>query len=154
MPEIIIRDEISSRDIQHIVSRHRILYEDEFGFNSDFSDYVEKTLEDPAHIWIAEIDRAFAGCIGVVEVFPKVARLRWLLIEPNARGMGLGKALIQQLLDHCKEKKYQTIFLWTVNKLPAARKVYEHLGFQLTESKPEALLWGQSLSEQRWDLSL
>ena len=113
MSEIIIRNEISSGDIEYIISRHRILYEQEFGFNSDFGDYVERTLEEPAHIWIAEIDGIFAGCIGFVEASATVAQLRWLLIEPEARGMGLGKALIRELIDFCKEKKYQTIFLGT-----------------------------------------
>lgn len=154
MPEIMIRDEIYPGDIERIVFQHRILYEKEFNFNSEFGDYVEKTLKEPARIWIAEIDGKFAGCIGVVEISSQTAQLRWLLLLPEARGMGLGKALIRKLIGFCKERGYENIFLWTVNKLPAARKLYEEFGFRLTESRPETILWGQMLSEQRWDLSL
>jgi GNAT superfamily N-acetyltransferase len=151
---VIIKNEIGIEGIRHIITRHRILY-DEFGFNDEFGDYVEKTLSEPfERLWIAEIDEAFAGCIGIVKTDSDNAQLRWFLVEPNARGMGIGKRLMQELIDFCRAKGYKNIFLWTVNKLPAARKIYEAFDFRLTESKSETLLWGQILSEQRWDLSL
>jgi GNAT superfamily N-acetyltransferase len=155
MAEITIRDEFTPKDRIKIIDRHRALYETEFGFNAEFGDYVASSLAEPIeHLWIAERDGAFIGCIGLVEANAHTAQLRWFLIEPAARGLGLGKILMQSLLDYCSQKGYETIFLWTVNRLPAARAIYERFGFKLREQKPERLLWGQNLSEERWDLSL
>lgn len=155
MTEIIIRDQIKPEDIALIIDRHRVIYGEEFGFDQTFADYVTETLtEGIEHLWIAEWNGKFAGCIGVVEADTGVGQLRWLLVEPEARGNGVGKALMLQFLDFSQVKKYKTLFLWTVNKLSAARVIYERFGFQLREQKPEKLLWGQKLIEQRWDLSL
>ena len=155
MQDFILRQDITTGDIDLIIERHRILYEKEFGFDSGFGDYVAETLEGKiGRIWIAEHLGTFAGCIGVVEADAATAQLRWFLIEPEARGSGLAKMLMRELLRYCEEKGYEKILLWTVNKLPAAKAVYKRYGFTLTERKPEALLWGQNLIEERWDLSL
>ena len=150
-----IRNDIHSGDIERIVARHRVLYEKEFGFDHEFGDYVEKTLNDPYEkIWIAELDGTFAGCIGLVETDAKTVQLRWFLVEPEARGKGVGKKLITAFLDYSRLKKYDNIYLWTVNILPAARKIYEEFGFYMAESKPKTMLWGKNLSEQRWEFNL
>jgi len=155
MLSIIIRDHFTAGDIEHIIARHRKLYEDEYGFNNKFGDYVALSLSGKIErIWIAEQNGRFLGCIGLVETDKETAQLRWLLVEPEARGSGLGKNLMNTFLDHCREKKYMKVFLWTVDKLPAARALYERFGFVLTEERPETTLWGQRLKEQRWDLSL
>jgi len=155
MQEIILRSEIRPGDIGHIIRRHRDLYETEFGFSSEFGDYVEESFRESSPvIWIAEANGKFAGCIGLVETSSDLAQLRWFLVEPETRGMGIGKMIFTSAVDYCRKKNYRNIFLWTVNKLPVARKIYEEFGFHLTETKPEMLLWGQYLSEQRWDLSL
>jgi len=155
MLDITIRDHFDEDDRQHIIERHRIIYEEEYGFDQAFGDYVARTLAEKIEcIWIAEREGKFIGCIGIVEVDEYTAQLRWLLVEQEARGSGVGKSLMQKFLDYCNEKKYERIYLWTVNKLPTARSMYERLGFHLTEEKPEKLLWGQNLIEERWDLSL
>jgi GNAT superfamily N-acetyltransferase len=155
MPQVTIRDKISEEDIQTIIERHRILYQIEFGFDSTFGDYVAESLQQQSErIWIAERGGAFAGCIGVVRAEEGIAQLRWFLVEPEARGMGIGKLLMQKVLDHCGQLGYEQIILWTVNKLPAARAIYERYGFRLTEMHAEKALWGQKLIEERWDLSL
>jgi GNAT superfamily N-acetyltransferase len=155
MQGLVIRHEITKDDIDQIINRHLILYEEEFGFDSTFSDYVAKSLEGkPERIWIAEQNGRFAGCVGIVEADKYTAQFRWFLVEPEARGIGIGKFLMQELLDYCDAKGYNRIFLWTVNKLPTAKAVYERYGFMLTEQKPEKKLWGQYLIEERWDLSL
>ncbi len=155
MQGVTIRHDISSEDIDHIIARHRILYEKESGFDRSFADYVARSLEGkPERIWIAEQGGTFAGCIGIVEADKQTAQLRWFLVEPEARGSGIGKSLMQTLLEYCTEKEYERIFLWTVNTLPAAKAIYERYGFQPAEQKPETMLWGQKLIEERWDLSL
>jgi GNAT superfamily N-acetyltransferase len=154
MPEIVIRSDNRSGDKENIIARHRILYETEFGFNSDFGDYVEESLNDQyERIWIAECDGKFAGCIGLV-VVDSTAQLRWFLVEPRVRGMNIGRQLLKTLIGFCKERNYSNIFLWTVDELHAARKLYEEFGFSLTETLPKRFLWGKSITEQRWDLSL
>jgi len=155
MQGITVRHEITGEDIRLIVDRHRLLYEKEFGFDPTFGDYVAKTLQGKIdRVWIAEQNGTFAGCIGVVEADVHTAQLRWFLVEPEARGSGLGKALMEVLIHYCEGKGYENIYLWTVNKLPAAKAVYERFGFALAEQKSEDLLWGQKLIEERWDLSL
>jgi N-acetylglutamate synthase-like GNAT family acetyltransferase len=155
MPEVTIRTNIRDEDIERIVSRHRFLYEKEFGYNSDFGDYVEESLEHyPKQLLIAEEEDEFAGCIGVVEIDNESAQLRWFLVEPKFRGKHIGKKLMQAIIDHCEEKKYKRIFLWTVDELHAARKLYMEFGFELAETLPKQLLWGKSIIQQRWDLSL
>ena len=155
MAEITIRNRFDANDIAKIVERHRIIYHVEYGYNSEFGDYVENFAKgDIDCIWIAELEGAFAGCISVVRVDDRTAQLRKFLVEPKMRGQGIGKKLILCLIEYCKEKRYEKIFLWTVDELITARKLYEEFGFVLTEEKPEKMLWGQNLIEQRWDLSL
>jgi GNAT superfamily N-acetyltransferase len=155
MAEITIRDHFDANDIAKIVARHRVIYHEEYGYNSEFGDYVESFLKGNIEcIWIAESDDAFAGCISVARIDDRTAQLRKFLVEPKMRGKGIGKKLIRRLIEYCKEKKYERIFLWTVDELLVARKLYEEFGFTLTESKPKRLLWGKSIIEQRWDLSL
>jgi N-acetylglutamate synthase-like GNAT family acetyltransferase len=155
MDEVTFRDTIRTCDIKNIVASHRLLYEKEFGFNSEFGDYVEESLkENVAKIWIAEVNKEFSGCIGVARAGEKIAQLRWFLVEPKMRGKNIGRRLLHGLIEYCKANEDELVFLWTVDGLSAARKLYEEFGFTLTESKPKRLLWGKSIIEQRWDLSL
>jgi DNA-binding MarR family transcriptional regulator/GNAT superfamily N-acetyltransferase len=147
------------KDIEYIVDRHRVLYEAEFGFTSEFGDYVEEYVkkfiehkdENYETIWIAEEKGEPVGVIAIVKVDDITAQLRWFLIEPEVRGRGLGHKLIEESINFCKEKGYKHIFLWTVNILEPARHLYKEHGFSLTECK-EHVLWGHHLTEERWDL--
>ena len=155
MPEITIRNRFDANDIAKIAERHRIIYQEEYGYNSEFADYVENFAKGNIDcIWIAESEGLFAGCISVVRVDDRTAQLRKFLVEPKMRGQGIGTKLIHRLIEYCKEKKYEKIFLWTVDELVAARRLYEEFGFNLTETKAKRFLWGKSITEQRWDLSL
>ncbi|MEP7234310.1 MAG: GNAT family N-acetyltransferase [Ignavibacteriota bacterium] len=155
MGEVRLRSEVSEADITAIINAHRSIYEREFGFNQEFGEYVAASLKgDFAQIWIAETEGRFAGCIGVVKAAELSIQLRWFLVEPEFQGKGIGKLLIEALLEYCRAKKFDEIFLWTVNKLPAAKAIYERYGFERTQTKAEQVLWGQPLLEERWDLSL
>ena len=150
-----------TKDIEYIINRHRELYDTEYGFGSEFSDYVEKYVlkfdehheEGKENIWIAEDNGKPVGMIAIVKVDDATAQLRWFLIEPNMRGMGLGYKLMDTVVDFCIEKQYKHVFLWTVNILEAARILYKRFGFELTESKANDT-WGEHLTEERWDLDL
>jgi DNA-binding MarR family transcriptional regulator/GNAT superfamily N-acetyltransferase len=148
------------KDIPYIIDRHRVLYENEFGFTSEFGDYVEeyvnkfKEHHDPSKesILIAEENGQQVGVIAIVKVDDITAQLRWFLIEPEIRGRGLGHKLMDAAINFCKDKGYQHVFLWTVHILEPARHLYSAHGFSLTQCKTHEL-WGHQLTEERWDLS-
>jgi len=150
-----------SEDIEFIIRRHRNLYEIEYGFTSEFGDYVEEYVlkfneyhdETREKIWIAEANGTAAGVIAIVKVDNSTAQLRWFLIESKMRHRGLGHMLMKRAIDFCKENNYKHILLWTVDVLEAARHLYKSYGFTLVESN-EHNIWGKHLTEERWDLSL
>lgn len=157
---VTIRD-YEAKDIEYVISRHREIYGAEYGFGPEFSDYVEKYVHkfDEHHdkrkenIWIAEANGRAVGMIAIVNVDASTAQLRWFLIEPEMRGLGLGYKLMNTVMDFCKEKEYKHVFLWTINYLEAARILYKRFGFELTESKANDT-WGGHLVEERWDLHM
>jgi len=106
-------------DAGYIAYRHGVLYAREYGFDHVFEKYVlqslSKYMENPVkgEIWAAEYCGMIAGFIGLVEIDETTAQLRWFLIEPEFRGAGLGRRLVETLLNHCRQKGYRHIFLWT-----------------------------------------
>ena len=146
-------------DAGYIVYRHGVLYEREYELDQVFEKYVLAGLlaflENPAggEIWVAEAGDRIAGFIALVRINPQTAQLRWFLIEPEFRGLGLGQRLMDTLMEFCRQQNYQHIFLWTFQGLDAARHLYEQYGFRLTEEKPNKT-WQILLTEQRWDLNL
>ena len=83
----------------------------------------------------------------------RTAQLRWFLVHPNSRGQGLGRQLIAGALAFCRERKFKSVFLWTVSELPTAAHLYKDAGFRLTEEKTHEI-WGKVRTEQRYDLEL
>jgi N-acetylglutamate synthase-like GNAT family acetyltransferase len=158
---ILIRS-YKKEDIDYIIERHRELYDKEYGFSSEFVDYVEKYVKefDKNHdearenIWIAEADGKRVGMIAIVKAGDETAQLRWFLIEPEMRGKGLGHRLMKTVIDFCKEKGYRHVFLWTADILAAARHLYQVYGFALTETVPNDTWTDDVINEERWDLHL
>lgn len=158
---IIIRT-YQQRDINYVIGSHKKLYEEEYGFTKEFSDYVKEYVlkfhehHDDAkeNMWIAEVNGEIVGVIAVVKVDDATAQLRWFLVEPEARGKGLGHTLMKTLIDFCKENGYKHIILWTVNILEAARYLYKTYGFSLTEEVGNDTWANNSIKEERWDLYL
>lgn len=150
-----------AEDVEYVIDRHRELYDIEYGFGPEFSDYVEKYVrkfhehhdENKENLWIAEAGGKPVGMIALVRVDAATAQLRWFLIEPGMRGRGLGYKLMNTVMDFCREKGYNHVFLWTVSILEAARTLYKRFGFRLTESKPNDS-WGGELLEERWDMHM
>ncbi len=83
----------------------------------------------------------------------ETAQLRWFLIEPEYRGIGLGRRLMTVAMDHCREKGYRKVFLWTFSDLNAARHLYKEYGFHITEEHPNDS-WKAGLVEERWDITM
>ena len=148
-------------DIGHIIYRHGVLYAREYGFDETFDLYVGRPLiafaesfdPDKENLWMAEKETEILGSMAIVNAGGGMAQLRWLLVEPPARGLGIGRSLVDRGVAFCREKAYKSIFLWTIDYLEAAKKIYTGAGFKKTDSKTSQI-WGQTLTEERWDLTL
>ena len=111
------------------------------------------TMRRRERCWIAEMDGENAGTIMVAKETDDVARLRLLLVEPTARGLGLGARLTGEAVSFARSAGYKTMTLWTHSVLTAARHIYRKAGFVLTRAEPRQS-WGQSVVSEHWDLEL
>lgn len=151
-----------NKDIEYIIKRHREIYEAEYGFSSEFGDYVEKYVKkfDESHdelkenIWVVEENGKPSGVIAIVRADDNTAQLRWFLVEPGMRGKGLGYMLLKYAIDFCVDRGYRHIFLWTVGLLETARHLYKSFGFILTETANNDSWTKDVIKEERWDLYL
>lgn len=159
---VTIRHDLRPGDLGRVAEQHGVLYAEEYGFDQTFEAYVAQSLAEfglstergRSRLWLAERDGRLVGSIGMVGREGGAAQLRWMLVSPQARGGGLGGRLIAQSLAFCRDMGATTVYLWTVHVLSAAARLYTAAGFRLTEQRPLAALWGTTLAEQRYDLTL
>ena len=148
-------------DFGWIVKRHAEIYGQEYQWLENFegicaqivADFVNKYDARCERCWIAEMDGENAGTIMVAKETDDVARLRLLLVEPKARGVGLGARLTGETVSFARSAGYKTMTLWTHSVLTAARHIYRKAGFVLTRAEPRQS-WGQSVVSEHWDLEL
>src|ERR1700728_4454202 len=152
-------------DMGWVVQRNAALYAEEFGWDSSYealvarivADYVntrdQETEPEREGAWIAEGDGAPAGCVFCVREDERTARLRLLLVEPWARGLGIGARLVDEVLRFARRSGYPRITLWTNDVLADARRIYERAGFTLDdESRHHS--FGKDLVGQNWSRRL
>ena len=159
-PTVSMRD-ARSGDYGWIVERHGVLYAEEYGWDETFEGLVAEIVggfarsHDAARerAFVAELDGRRAGCVLCVREDDETARLRLLLVEPWARGHGLGSRLVDECIFFARETGYRRIILWTNDVLDAARRIYERAGFTLVEEGRHHA-FGQDLVEQTWSLDL
>jgi len=149
-------------DLGWIVYRHGVLYAREYRYDERFEALVAaiaaKFIQhfDPARdrCWIAERGAERAGCVMLVHKSATVARLRLLIVEPSARGFGIGRRLVQECIRFARQAGYRKIMLWTQSELRAARGIYQKAGFHLVHEEPHQS-WGRDhLVAETWELKL
>jgi DNA-binding MarR family transcriptional regulator/GNAT superfamily N-acetyltransferase len=148
-------------DLGWIVSRHGALYAQEYGWNQEFEILVARIIAeametfDPARegAWIAERDGTPVGSVFLVRVDDATAKLRILLVEPSARGLGIGARLVEECTSFARRVGYRRITLWTHSVLEGARRLYARAGYRIVETQPFRG-FGQELTNEIWQLDL
>ncbi|MFX1466637.1 MAG: GNAT family N-acetyltransferase [Promethearchaeota archaeon] len=161
LKDISIRYNLQPGDMGNVVSLHAVVYADEHGFDHTFEGYVASGIAEFAQsfnaakdrLWVAAIKGQIIGSIAVFGRSESEAQLRWFLVHPSYRGLGLGKLLFQESLQFCKKCGFKSVFLWTFSGLDAARYLYISAGFKKTEEITHEI-WGNMLTEERYDLHL
>jgi len=159
-PNYLLRDP-QPGDMGWLVYRQSILYTQEYGWNNEYealaSEIVAKFVRefDPRseRCWIAEKDGKGVGSVFVVRHDEQTAKLRLLYVDPSARGLGIGRRLVEECLRFARLAGYKKMILWTNSVLTDARRIYEQAGFQLVEEAPH-YSFGKDLIGQTWSLEL
>ena len=148
-------------DIGWVVSRHAAVYAEEYGWDISFealaaeitAQFLRRFDPEREHCWIADIAGEPVGSIFLVKDTDEVAKIRLLLVEKKARGLGVGRALVEQCVRFAREKNYKKIALWTQSILVAARDIYRRAGFELVAEEPHHS-FGVDLVGETWELKL
>jgi len=158
--DISIRTDLRPGDIGYVIYLHGLLYEEEYEYGIEFETYVAAGFAefyrsyDPKkdRVWICEHKNKIVGFLLLMHR-GEAAQLRYFIIVPAYRGVGLGNKLMTLYMEFFREKNYKSSYLLTTDELPASAHLYKKFGFKLTEEKPSKA-FGKGVIEQRYDLFL
>lgn len=152
-----IRTDHRPGDLGAVVRLHGVVYAREYGFDPTFEAYVAGPLaefvlrgSERERLWVAERGDRVVGSVAIVAAEAGLAQLRWFLVDPGARGAGLGRRLLHEAITFAEEHQYRGIILWTVRALTAAAHLYRSAGFRLVEEAP-GRRWGVDVIEEKYE---
>jgi DNA-binding MarR family transcriptional regulator/GNAT superfamily N-acetyltransferase len=148
-------------DMGWVIGRHAVRFHEDYGWSAEFEPFVAEIAAkfmrdfnpDRERCWIAEMDGQRVGSVCLVARSATVAQLRLLLVEPEARGLGIGARLVEECIEFARAKGYRKIALWTQSILIEARHIYERAGFRLVDTEPHRS-FGQDLVGETWERAL
>ncbi len=157
-----IRSGGSSRDVNDLVRINGEVFEPEYGLDPSFAADMAVQLAElrrsgwpgPGEgMWIAELDGWAVGTITLRDLGRGLARLGHLALQPEARGSGVGRRLVEAVLEAARDAGYERVELVTFSELEPARELYRRAGFEITSSE-HVFRWGRELDWERWELAL
>lgn len=160
LDDITIRTDVRPGDIGYITYMHGWIYREEYEYSTAFEGYVAESFfefirgynPDSERLWCAEHNGKIIGCIGIIGHGER-AQLRWFLLDPHYRGIGLGKKLLQESLNFAREKNYKSVYLDTTNDLNKAISMYNKAGFVKVSEKANNS-WREDLTELEFEMQL
>ena len=161
LDDITIRNELHAGDIGYVIYLHGLLYKVEYEYGIEFESYVAKGLHEfiehynpkRDRVWVCEHINQIIGFLLLMDRGSDSAQLRFFILEPGYRGIGLGTKLIKEFMEWLKNNQFNHAFLWTTHEQQAAAYLYRKNGFILTEEK-NSTSFGKPLIEQRYELFL
>ena len=145
--DISVRKELCGGDLGRVIALHGECYDMLPGFGLPFEAFVARTVAEyildtgaKGRIWMAESDGRLVGCTAIVLRDRNRGQLRWVLVDPSTRGLGLGKRLVNDALQYCRDNGCKEVFLETTDGLPESQALYDALGFKIVSSESE-FLW-------------
>jgi peptidyl-dipeptidase Dcp len=158
LEDISIRNTLIPGDLGYVIHLHGLLYGIEYGYGIEFETYVALGIYEfyknydskKDRVWICEHNKKIIGFLLLIHRENNAAQLRYFLIKPEYRGIGLGKKLMALFMDFLHSHHYRSAYLWTTHELSVSAFLYRRHGFKLSEEK-ESTTFGKPLREQRYD---
>jgi GNAT superfamily N-acetyltransferase len=157
-----IRDELQDGDTDGVIELHRAVYQPEYGMNDVFvarvaegvhAAYAAGWPEQSGAVRLIDVGDRLSGCVALTEESEAVGRIRWVVLMPELRGLGLGRRLIGELVDEARAAGWHTLQLETFSRLSVAARIYRDLGFRVV-SERERRDWGPPILYQHYELRL